>query len=157
MGLITSNSLGNKNVHYGIIADGIHSVQATIKMAYNANYPSMCLITDGIGALGLEDGVYTLGAQVTEVKGMRAVVAGTETLCGAIGTLFNAVRNLHDWAECSWVDAIQAASLHPAEALKITKSKGTLSFGADADFIMIHIEEFKLLSTWIFGTCVYKS
>ena len=116
----------------------------------------MCLITDGIGALGLKDGVYTLGAQLTEVKGLRAVVAGTNILCGAIGTLFNAVRNLHDWAGCSWADAIQAATLHPATALQIEKSKGSLNFGADADFITINLEQFKLISTWISGNCVYE-
>ena len=156
VGLLTTNNLDNRTVYYGIIADGVHSVQATIKLAYNTNYDSMCLITDGIGALGLEDGVYTLGEQSVEVKGLRAVVAGTDILCGAIGNLFNAVRNLHDWAGCSWVDAINAATLHPAKALKIKQSKGTLDFQGDADFIMINLEEFNLESTWISGNCVCK-
>ncbi len=39
-------------------------------------------------ALGLEDGRYVLGQMEIEVKGYRAVVAGTETLCGAIASLF---------------------------------------------------------------------
>ena len=156
VGLLTTNNLDNRKVHYGIIADGVHSVQATLKLAYNTNYESMCLITDGIGALGLEDGVYTLGEQTVEVKGMRAVVAGTDGLCGAVGTLFNAVKNLHDWAGCSWVDAINAATIHPAKALRIEESKGTLNFERDADFVMINLEEFRLESTWIAGFCVYE-
>ena len=155
VGLLTTNNLQNNQVHYGIIADGIHSVQATLQLAYNTNYEGMCLITDGIGALGLDDGVYTLGEQCVEVNGLRAVVAGTNTLCGAIGNLFNAVRNLREWAGCSWVDALNAATLHPATALGIKDLKGTLNFGGDADFIVIHLEEFILRSTWISGNCVY--
>ena len=160
VGLLTTNKTISKSkppVHYGIIADGIHSVQATLKLAYNTNYEAMCLITDAMGALGLEDGVYTLGEQCVEVNGLRAVVAGTNTLCGAIGNLFNAVRNLRDWAGCSWVDAINAATLHPATALRIKDIKGTLNFEGDADFILINLEEFKLRSTWISGNCVYRS
>ena len=155
VGLLTTKNLDNRKVHYGIIADGVHSVQATLKLAYNTYYEGMCLVTDGIGALGLEDGVYTLGEQCVEVKGLRAVVVGTNTLCGAIGNLFNAVKNLHDWAECSWVDAINAATLHPAIALEIKDAKGTLDYERDADFILINLDKFELLSTWIGGYCVY--
>jgi len=156
IGLLTTNNLDHRKVHYGIIADGVHCEQASLKLAYNTNYEGMCLITDGIVALGLEDGVYTLGEQCVEVKGLRAVVVGTNTLCGAIGNLFDAVKNLHDWAECSWVDAINAATLHPAIALKLKESKGTLKFEGDADFILLNLEEFKLKSTWISGNCVYQ-
>jgi N-acetylglucosamine-6-phosphate deacetylase len=45
-------------------------------------------VSDAVTALGLEDGRYVLGQMEIEVKGYRAVVAGTETLCGAIASLF---------------------------------------------------------------------
>ena len=157
VGLLTTNNLENKTVYYGIIADGVHSVQATLKLAYNTNYEGMCLVTDGIGAMGLEDGTYTLGEQCVQVNGLKAVVVGTNTLAGAIGIMPNAVKNLHDWAECSWVDAINAATLHPALALQIERTKGTLAFNGDADLIMLDLEEFHLKSTWISGNCVYES
>ena len=156
VGLLTTNNLDNQAVYYGIIADGVHSVQATLKLAYNTNYEGMCLVTDGIGALGLEDGTYTLGEQQVEVNGLKAVVVGTNTLAGAIGNMPDAVKNLHDWADCSWVDAIKAATLHPARALQIESSKGTLNFNGDADFIMLNLQEFQLRSTWISGNCVYE-
>ena len=157
VGLLTTNNLENKTVYYGIIADGVHSVQATLKLAYNTNYEGMCLVTDGIGALGLEDGTYTLGEQQVQVNGLKAVVVGTNTLAGAIGNMPDAVKNLHDWADCSWVDAIHAATLHPALALQIENSKGTLAFNADADLIMLDLEEFHIKSTWISGNCVHES
>lgn len=52
--------------------------------------------------------------------------------------------------------AIEAASLHPAKCLKIEKTKGTLDFGSDADFILLD-DDLNVLSTWINGKCVYCS
>jgi N-acetylglucosamine-6-phosphate deacetylase len=48
-----------------------------------------------------------------------------------------AVKNLQKFSRCSLVEALEAASLHPAEAIGLHGKKGTLDFGADADFIMI--------------------
>ncbi|XP_071452751.1 N-acetylglucosamine-6-phosphate deacetylase isoform X2 [Hetaerina americana] len=56
---------------------------------------------------------------------------------------------------CSMVEALEAASLHPAQAIGISKNKGTLNYGADADFILIG-DRFEILSTWIAGECVFE-
>lgn len=52
--------------------------------------------------------------------------------------------------------AIEAATLHPATCLKIEKTKGTLDYNSDADFIFLD-DELNVLSTWIDGKCVYCS
>ncbi len=59
-------------------------------------------------------------------------------------------------ARCSLVEALVAASLHPAKVLGIEKHKGSLEFGADADFIMIDADNMEIISTWIAGQCVYR-
>ena len=153
--VITTDVFEKNNAYYGIIADGIHVHKEVVKLAYKANPNRMYLITDAISALGLEDGNYHCGQQRFEVRDTKAVVAGTETLIGAICSLWTAVKNLHDWTQCSWSFALQTASFHPAKALSLDKHKGTLNFGADADFIIINLDSFKLLSTWISGHCVY--
>lgn len=56
--------------------------------------------------------------------------------------------------DCSIVQAIEAASLKPAQCLNIENAKGTLDFGADADFILLD-DDLNVLSTWIAGDCVY--
>lgn len=56
---------------------------------------------------------------------------------------------------CNPEYALEAASLHPAKVLGIHESKGTLKFGADADFVMLN-EDFEIQSTWILGNCVYR-
>ena len=40
------------------------------------------LVTDAISAMGLPSGVHHLGSQCVELKNNRAVLAGTDTLCG---------------------------------------------------------------------------
>ena len=153
--VITTDIFREKDAYYGIIADGIHIHEEVVKLAYRANPDRMCLITDAISPLGLQDGQYHCGQQNLEVKGTRALLAGTETLIGAICPLWTAVKNLHDWTHCQWAEALQIASSHPAKALNLEKSKGTLDFKADADFIILQLENFQLLSTWIAGECAF--
>ena len=59
-----------------------------------------------------------LARQVTEVTGDRALVAGTNTLCGAIATLWRGIQKLIKGARCSIVEALEAATLHPAQVLE---------------------------------------
>jgi N-acetylglucosamine-6-phosphate deacetylase len=53
------------------------------------------------------------------------------------------------------VTALEAATLHPAQAVGIQDTKGTLNFGADADFVFLG-EDLKVWSTWIAGKCVFQ-
>lgn len=58
---------------------------------------------------------------------------------------------------CSVVEALEAASLHPAKAMNISDRKGTLNYGADADFVMLRPGDLSVQSTWIAGDCVYSA
>lgn len=55
---------------------------------------------------------------------------------------------------CGPVLALEAASLHPAQLLGITKSKGTLDYGSDADFIFLN-DNLEVKATYIAGECVW--
>lgn len=59
------------------------------------------------------------------------------------------------FAGCSLTEALECATLHPAQVLGITKSKGTLDFGTDGDFILLD-ENMHVQSTYISGRCVWK-
>lgn len=56
---------------------------------------------------------------------------------------------------CSIVEALEAATLHPAQALEIESDKGVLDFGAEADLVFLD-DDLQVLSTWIAGNCVYE-
>jgi N-acetylglucosamine-6-phosphate deacetylase len=46
-------------------------------------FEGLVLVTDAIAALGVQEGTHQLGQMAIEVRGGRALVAGTETLCGS--------------------------------------------------------------------------
>ncbi|KAF8763719.1 N-acetylglucosamine-6-phosphate deacetylase like protein [Argiope bruennichi] len=89
----------------------------------------LVLVTDAMSAMGLQPGTYNIGDQKVEVTNSCAVLSGTQTLSGSIATMDSCVRFL--------LKSVKCATLHPAQVLGITHSKGTLDFGTDADFVML--------------------
>ncbi|KFM66825.1 putative N-acetylglucosamine-6-phosphate deacetylase, partial [Stegodyphus mimosarum] len=157
VGLLASEKLPkNKKIFYGIIADGIHTHPAALRIAYHANSKGLVLVTDAMSAMGLKSGsTYCIGESKVEVTHDRAVVAGTETLSGSIATMDSCIRFLHKSTGCSVVEAIECATLHPAQALSITHLKGTLDYGTDADFVLLD-KNLVVMSTYIAGMCVWR-
>ncbi|KAJ2830920.1 N-acetyl-glucosamine-6-phosphate deacetylase [Coemansia sp. 'formosensis'] len=132
-------------VFYGLICDGIHVHPNAIKIAYTSHPDGVVLVSDAMGAMGLPDGNYKLGnmpvvvGPKTDIKGCprAALIQGTDTLAGSIVTLIECVRNFKAFTQCSIVEAVEAATLHPAQMLGIECKKGTLDYGADADIIFL--------------------
>ena len=79
-----------------------------------------------------------------------------QTLTGSVATMQTSVSKFIKFSRCSVVEALEAASLHPATALNISDRKGTLNYGADADFVMLKPGDLSVVSTWIAGECVYN-
>ncbi|XP_060696611.1 N-acetylglucosamine-6-phosphate deacetylase [Hemiscyllium ocellatum] len=156
VGLLTSNEIPvGQSIFYGMIADGIHTNPAALRIAYRAHPRGLVLVTDAIMAMGLPAGRHTLGQQVIEIDGLHAYVAGTKTLSGSIATMDMCVRHLWQVAGCSMEHALEAASLHPAELLGISQTKGTLEYGTDADLVLMD-KELNVKATYIAGEWVWK-
>eukprot|EP00756_Hemistasia_phaeocysticola_P006852 Hpha_TRINITY_DN14022_c0_g2::TRINITY_DN14022_c0_g2_i1::g.44154::m.44154/K01443/nagA, AMDHD2; N-acetylglucosamine-6-phosphate deacetylase len=163
--------------YWGIIADGLHAHPASVRMAYQSHPRGCVLVTDAMEAMGMPPGRYKLaGREVNvELKAVRgglgvgevgfahcARLVGTDTLAGAVPTLIECVRNLCTFTGCSFVRALEAASLHPAQMLGIEHLKGTLEPGADADFVLLThpgdrppAEALQVISTWVGGQPAY--
>nr|CAG4641702.1 EOG090X06GX [Eurycercus lamellatus] len=157
IGLLASSKIpSGKTVFYGIIADGIHTHPAALRIAYKTHPQGLVLVTDAMSALGLEPGRYKLGQQDVDVKENCAVLAGTSTLCGAVATMDKCVRHFKEATGCSTVEALEAATLHPACSLGIQDRKGSLEFGRDADFVFLD-PDLNVLSTWIASKQVYQN
>ena len=156
VGLLTSSKINKSTVYYGIIADGLHTHDAALKIAFRSNSEGMVLVTDAVSAMGLQTGVHHIGVNQVEIKNNVAFIAGTETLCGSIATLDCCVRNLLRVTACSKVQAIECATLHPAQVLGISNKKGTLNFNSDADFIILD-DDLNVDATFISGDCVWKN
>jgi N-acetylglucosamine-6-phosphate deacetylase len=59
----------------------------------------------------------------------RAIRPGTDTLAGTVLPLDECMRRFRKFTGCSLVEALEAASLHPAQAIGIENRKGTLEVG----------------------------
>ncbi|CAF0750886.1 unnamed protein product [Adineta steineri] len=166
VGLLTTHPLpATTIVYYGLIVDTVHTHSAAVRLAHRVHPHGLVLVTDAVPALGFPDGTYHMGAHEIVVNGKRATIAGTETLCGSIASLAECVQymrqalldgetnkeiiNEKDSTQFV-VESIEAATLHPAQVLHIENQKGTLSFGADADFIFLD-KNLNILSTFIAG------
>nr|CAG4650160.1 EOG090X06GX [Sida crystallina] len=157
IGLLASSKIPpGRTVFYGIISDGIHTHPAALRIAYRTHPDGIVLVSDAMSALGLEPGRYKLGYQDVDVKEDCAVLTGSTTLCGSIATMDKCVRHFREATGCSTVEALEAASLHPARVLGIEHRKGTLSFGADADLVFLD-DKLNVLSTWIASERVYQN
>ncbi|KAM4026176.1 N-acetylglucosamine-6-phosphate deacetylase [Anomaloglossus baeobatrachus] len=157
VGLLTSDQIpSGRTVYYGMIADGIHTNPAALRIAHRAHPNGLVLVTDAITAMGLGPGKHTLGQQEILIDGFNAYVAGTHTLAGSIATMDMCVRHFHEATGCALEDALEAASLHPAQVLGLQHRKGTLDFGADADFIQLD-DNLNVKATYIAGDVVWSS
>ncbi|XP_043488722.1 N-acetylglucosamine-6-phosphate deacetylase [Polistes fuscatus] len=155
VGLLTSDKIPpGKIVHFGIIADGVHTHPAALRIAHRTHPKGLVLVTDAISALGLKEGVHRLGQFDIEIRKGHAYITGTNTLCGSITEMSECVRIFKEATGCSVVEALEAATLHPARTLNIESKKGVLNFDADADFVLLD-DNLEILSTWISGDCVY--
>ncbi|KAF7471197.1 Hypothetical predicted protein [Marmota monax] len=81
---------------------------------------------------------------------------GTKTLCGSIAPMDVCVRHFLQATGCSVEAALEAASLHPAQLLGLEKSKGSLDFGADADFVVLD-DNLRVQATYISGELVWQA
>lgn len=157
VGLLTTNNIPvDTLVYYGIISDGVHTHPAALRIAYKTHPDGLILVTDAISAMGLTEGRHRIGQMDIEVRSGRAYVANTDTLCGSIAPMDKCIQFFKKASYCSVEYALEAASLHPAKCLGIENQKGTLKYGADADFVILD-DSLNVLSTWIAGDCVYEN
>jgi len=150
-GILTDN-----RIYAQIISDGVHLHPATVKLVVLAKgIRRTILITDSVRAAGLEDGSYDLGElQITVKNGVARIASGS--LAGSTLTMDKAVRNVMQFANLSFKDAVTMATYVPAEAMRILNNKGYIKVGADADLTFFD-KEHHVAATMANGEFVYKN
>ncbi|KAJ1950060.1 N-acetyl-glucosamine-6-phosphate deacetylase, partial [Linderina pennispora] len=136
-GIIGLLGASESRPYYGIICDGVHVHPHSVMIAYYAHPTGACLVTDAMSAQCLPEGYYKLGKMDVDVHNGHVYIKGTNTIAGSIATLAQCVRNFIKFTGASKVEALENATLHPAQMLGITDRKGTLQFGADADVLVL--------------------
>lgn len=128
-------ALTDERVAVGLIADGVHCHPAALRLALAAKGAArIALVTDGIAAMGMPAGVWSLGAARVHVDGASCRLADG-TLAGSVLTLDRAVRAMVA-AGATAAQALTMASAVPAGLLGLA-GKGRLAPGADADVVLL--------------------
>ncbi|OQR92274.1 n-acetylglucosamine-6-phosphate deacetylase [Achlya hypogyna] len=140
--------------YYGLILDGIHSHPTSCRIAQASHPSGLVLVTDCMAAMGMPDGSYELADLAVDVKDGRVYLHNTTTIAGSVVQMDACIRTLRQYTNCSVEYALEAATLHPATALGLAPTKGTLEFGADADFVLLN-DDLEVLQTYIAGVLVY--
>eukprot|EP00056_Hartaetosiga_gracilis_P021439 m.24163 g.24163 ORF g.24163 m.24163 type:complete len:409 (-) comp9081_c0_seq1:100-1326(-) len=155
VGLLPYGAEGRYKFWYGLIADGHHTHDASMRIAYKT-FPKGCvLITDATEAMGLEPGEHHLGEQTVVLNDShRLTIKGTDTLAGSVATMDLSVRRFSIISGRE--GAIEAATLHPAQYLGLDHKIGKLDFGFDADFVILSLE-MHVMATFIGGKCFYSN
>ncbi|KAI9337556.1 hypothetical protein BDR26DRAFT_803984 [Obelidium mucronatum] len=124
--------------YYGIITDGVHADPSSVRIAYVAHPEGCILVTDAIGAGGVDGETFTLGTmRVRRKSEVEVVIDGTETIAGSVVTMPTCIRNLVRFTGCTLAQAINAATLAPAKSVGLDKRMGTLAPGTEADFLVL--------------------
>ena len=129
-----------------IVADGIHVDFAMIRLAKRELGDKLFLITDAVTTA-------TEGAYQHQFTGDRYVMPDG-TLSGSCLTMLKAVQNCVEHVGIGLAEAINMASLYPAQLASLPK-KGRVAAGCDADLIVFNID-FEVLGTVFNGAHLKK-
>ena len=131
-----------------LIADGVHVHPAMVRLWLKAKGADRAvLVTDGMAATGMPDGVYRLGDLVVDVRDGVCLSGGV--LAGSVLTMDRAVSNVREITGASLEVAVRLASRNPAALLGLERLF-EVKVGAPANF-NIYDESGHRLGMWLKG------
>ncbi|WP_350344082.1 N-acetylglucosamine-6-phosphate deacetylase [Proteinivorax tanatarense] len=123
-----------------LICDGIHVHPGAMELAYKLKgKEGLILVSDAMMAAGLPEGEYQLGGQKVFVKG-KAARLENDSLAGSTLTLNKAVYNMINMVGIPVCEAVRMATLNPAQMIGVSRDKGSIEAGKDADLIIFDDE-----------------
>ncbi|KAH9877563.1 hypothetical protein IAQ61_002930 [Plenodomus lingam] len=164
-GLLGTPSSSIQKPYFGIIADGIHLHPTSIKIAWNAHPDGLILVTDAMRLAGMPDGTYdwTNGSRIIK-NGALLTLEENGKIAGSSIQLVDCVTNFLNWTGASVPQALKAVTQTPARMLGVEGVKGTLREGADADLVVLDLQEgavpgekkMVVDEVWKFGVKVFE-
>ena len=135
-GPITEGLL-NPEIELEFIGDGVHIHPAILEMALRLKPQSkITLVSDGTRAVGMPNGQYELGGQMTIVENGTARLSDG-TIAGSAYPLLQGVRTIVQVLKRPLYEAVRLASLNPAQTLGVSHRLGSLETGKDATFVRL--------------------
>ena len=147
-------ALTDERITVGLIADGVHSHPASLRLAVRAKGTDrVALVTDMMAGAGMPPGRYQLGGQPVVVSETSSHL-DDGTLAGAILTLDQAVRNAVRWMDVTTAQALQMATEVPARVVGLAE-RGRIGVGAVGD-LALFAEDLRVAATIIGGEMVFR-
>jgi N-acetylglucosamine-6-phosphate deacetylase len=147
--------LDNRGVSLQVIPDGVHLHPAILRLlAGLVGAERVVLITDGLQAMGLEDGDYTYNRQPIVVSGGTAR-SRDGTLVGTTLGMNRLLQRYQGFTGCPLAQAVRAASYNPACVLGLQRRIGSLENGKSADLALLN-PDFTVWKTWKRGRLIHE-
>ncbi|MBV8256579.1 MAG: N-acetylglucosamine-6-phosphate deacetylase [Actinobacteria bacterium] len=132
---IAGAALTRPDVVIGLIVDGHHLADETVRLVWACAAGRTTLVTDAIAAASAGNGTYRLGDVEVELEDGAAPKREDGTLAGTVLTMIEAVRNLHALG-IPLEDAVGAATAVPAAFIG-RDDVGVLEPGGPADVVVL--------------------
>lgn len=138
----------------GLIPDGLHVHPDMVNLAWRMKGPEkIVLITDAVGALGIQPGIFVQGGMEIVVDGHSARLRNG-TLAGSILGLDQALRNVMEFTRSRMEEVLPALSYNQSRLLHLDRN-GTIHPGFRADLTFLH-EDGQVAFTMVGGEVVHS-
>lgn len=139
--------LTNDHLTTGLISDGVHVAPEMLALAFRMKgSEGIALVTDAIAALGLDDGLYSIGPVEVTVSGITARNA-RGVLAGSAASMCHVFRTMIAATGCSVADASTMASSTPSRIV---------GHQPDQDDLVILDSDLEVAATVIGGQVIYE-
>jgi len=119
-----------------LICDGYHVDASAVRLFWKVKGAERTiLITDGMSATGMPDGMYKLGNLDVEVIDGKCMSGGS--IAGSTLTMDRAVENFHSFTRAGLGEVVGVAGRNPARMLGLDDRFGSLEVGRRADFVVL--------------------
>ena len=143
----------NSDISCELIADKIHVHPGNFQLLINSKgVDRVVLISDSMRAACMKNGQYGLGGQTVNVNSDSARLKDG-TLAGSVLTLNKAIKNVLENTDLTLCEAVNMASLYPAQVIGMSKQKGSIEIGKDADLVIFDAD-FAVQYTWVEGEII---
>jgi N-acetylglucosamine-6-phosphate deacetylase len=148
----------------GLIPDGHHLPASTLKVMIRTKGRKAILTSDAVSLAGMQPGRYVTNINrdvILEPNGFLHLASTPDILAGSATPLHIGIGNVARLGICSVGEAINLASLHPAELFNVDgHGVGKLTVGSPADFILYDSSQespFEIRETISDGNVVFKA
>lgn len=153
-------ALLNDDAYCGLIVDGHHVDYAACQLALKTKpQGKVFLVTDAMSPVGTNKSAFTLLDKQVELT-QGKLIAETGELAGSILTMIDAVNNSIAGINIPLEQALNMASLYPAQYLNVSSSLGVIQLGNQANFVELTANKpqlYQVVSSWLNGQKIYSN